>query len=117
MRVYRRLGSLIDGSQQAARCARNAVCGVVRMVHTRARSLDMWSGVSPETPFRQRRKAQHQLSRDQEADRRQPERRWKNDGASMAGHDWRSVAALTPEDQRHVALTRCRWHFSTFNEA
>jgi len=117
MRVYRRLRSLLDYSQQAARCACNAVCGVVSMVRTRARLLDVRTSVSPETPFRQRRKAQHQLSGDQKADRRQPERRWKNAGASMAGHDWRSVAAFTPEDQRHVALTRCRWHFSTFNEA
>jgi hypothetical protein len=57
MRVYRRLGGLIDDRQQAARCARNAVCGVVRMVHIRARSLDMWSGVGAETPFRQGREA------------------------------------------------------------
>jgi hypothetical protein len=73
MRVYRRLGSLIDDSKQAARCACNAVCGVVRMVRIRAGLLDVRSCVSPETPFRQRRKTQHQLSGDQEADRRQPE--------------------------------------------
>ena len=101
MRVYRRLGGLIDHRQQAARCARNTVCGVVRVVNARARALDMRSGVGAETPFGQRRKAQSQLGDDQEADRRQPECQWKNAGTSIAGHDWRSVVASTPEGQRH----------------
>ena len=93
---YRRLGGVICDRQQPARCARDTIRGVMRMVRIRARLLDVRSGVGAETPFRQRRKAQSQLSDDQEADRWQPECRWKNAGAAIAGHEWRSVAASTP---------------------
>jgi hypothetical protein len=86
---------VICDRQQPARCTRDTIRSIVRVVRIRARLLDVRSCVGAETPFRQRRKAQSQLSDDQEANRWQPECRWKNAGAAMAGHDWRSLAAST----------------------
>jgi hypothetical protein len=47
----RRLGRLISDRQQPARCTRDTVGRVVRMVRIRARPLDVRSGIGAKTPF------------------------------------------------------------------
>ena len=86
-RFYRNLRGGVRRCQKTARCARGTVSGVVRMVRACAICLDMRPGVGAESPFRQRRKGQNQLSDYQETNRRPPEWRWKNAGAAIEAHD------------------------------
>jgi hypothetical protein len=58
---------------KATRRARSTVRSVVRVVGARAIRLDMRPRIGAESPFRQRRKGQNQLSGDQETNRRPPE--------------------------------------------
>jgi hypothetical protein len=85
-RFNRDLRGGIRRGQETARRARRTIGGVVGVMRTRAIRLDMRAGIRAESPFGQRRQCQHQLSGDQETNRRPPDWRWKNADVTTEVH-------------------------------
>jgi hypothetical protein len=77
---------MVCRDEQPPHCARGAVCGVVGVVCTRARGLDMRPCVCAELPLYQRGEGEKQQRRCQHINRWPPEFRWKNAKASIGCH-------------------------------